>query len=119
MPAKGTLAVILPPLRSVILRGIKKVRVNLTSQERKRFRALGLDSSTAYRLVKQEGIIESLFVPPKKAWKIGVLYNTVTRGRSNSAARFTILARQGNKLLGGSTYILRYGGGDIKRQRQK
>ena len=113
MPAKGKLAVLLPPSRAVSLgginlRGMKRVPANLSREERRKFAALGLDLSTAYQLTKQEGVIEGLRILPRTTRKIGLLYNTVTRGQPNSAARFTVLARQGRKLLGGSTYILRY-----------
>lgn len=108
MPAKGKLAVLLPPLSSVSLRGVKRVRATLSATERRKFARLGLDTSWAYKLTKQEGVIAQLAIFPRTTWTIGLLYNTVTKGRPNSAARFTVLARQGTKLLGGSTYILRY-----------
>jgi len=112
MPDKAIVAVLLPPLRSVplSLRGIARVQANLTRAERTKFGRMGLDTTVAYQMFAKEGVIAGLPIPPRTTWKIGLLYNAVAKGRPNSAARFTVLERQGPKLLGGSTYILRYRG---------
>ena len=110
MPERAKVAVLLPPLRSVSLslKGIVRVSARLTPAERTRFGRMGLDTTIAYQMSAREGVIAGLPIPPRTTWRLGILYNAVAKGRPNSAARFTVLERQGTKVLGGSTFVLRY-----------
>jgi hypothetical protein len=69
--------------------------------------ALKVDPRVMYVTTGPEALIEDLPVPPGESVKIGVVFDSGSQTVSGTASRFTILERQGNVVLGGSTYILR------------
>jgi photosystem II stability/assembly factor-like uncharacterized protein len=55
---------------------------------------------------KPEHVVH-LAVPAGETWKVGIVYQRSPQAAAGTASRFTIVARDGNTVVGGSTFILR------------
>ncbi len=101
------LAVLVPKNVKIVEHDLKRVQTKLTPQQKKIAERLKLDASTMWVVEKPTGRIPKLPVAPGKTLRIGLLYHSGSKPKPGTASRFTILARQGKTLLGGSTYVLR------------
>jgi len=101
------LAVLVPKNVTIVEHDLKRVQTKLTPQQKKIAERLKLEASTMWVVENPSGRIPKLPVAPGKTLRIGLLYHSGSKPKPGTASRFTILARQGKTLLGGSTYVLR------------
>ena len=101
------LALLLPPKVAIKAKGLKRVKAQLTAQQKKKAHDLKLDTTAIWSVEHQRALVENLPVAPGKTAKIGLLFQSGAKQKPGTASRFTIMARQSQDLLGGSTYVLR------------
>jgi hypothetical protein len=101
------LAVLVPKNVRIAEHDLKRVRTKLTPRQKKIADRLELDARAMWVVEKPSARILRLPVPPGKTLRIGLLYHSGSKPQPGTASRFTVLARQGRTLLGGSTYVLR------------
>jgi hypothetical protein len=101
-------ALLFPPglqFKAQGLQAVKSVGADLDLEKFAEYHKL--DPGTHYVLSKPEARIESLAVPPGRTMKIGLQFDGGAQLKPGTASRFTIMTRQGQTVLGGSTYVLR------------
>jgi hypothetical protein len=87
--------------------GLKRERFELRTQDRELAEKLGLEVDALLSVTDTASVLQHLSLPRGKTIKIGVVYEIPATAKPNTAARFTILERQGGTVLGGSTYVVR------------
>lgn len=102
------LGILLPRgLRVPTLCGVKREPYELRPEERARAEKLGLDVAAFYSVTDAESMLQHIPLARGKTMKIGLVYEIPSPAKPNTAARFSIMERQGGVVLGGSTYIVR------------
>ena len=87
--------------------GLHRTDAKLSNERRKRATELELDSETLHVVERPEASIKELPIPAGETLKIGLVFHSGRDQAPGTASRFTILTRQGNTVIGGSTYVLR------------
>lgn len=101
------LALLLPRSVEVKAQGLRRVKAQLTAEQKKTLERLKLDPSVMLAVEARHAVIENFPVPAGETVKVGLVFHSGSKLQPGTASRFTILARQGETILGGSTYILR------------
>jgi hypothetical protein len=101
------LSLLFPPNVQFSFQGMQRVPANLTPQQRQKALQLGVDPNFRYQVTAQQALIPNLPVPPGTKMTIAVLFDAGPLAQPDAASRFSIITRQGQTMLGGSTYILR------------
>jgi photosystem II stability/assembly factor-like uncharacterized protein len=101
------LVLLFPKMGPAKLEGLHPIVPRLNAGEQRRAKEFGLDVTRGFEVVRPAAAIYGLPVPSGKTWRALIQYDTGPFSRPGTASRFTILARSGNSLLGGSTYVLR------------
>jgi uncharacterized cupin superfamily protein len=98
---------LLPP-EGVQLEGkyLRAVPAALSPEEKRALSTLARPPSVEYRLEGREAFVTDLPVPRGETLKLAIRYRVGVL-RRNTAARFTVMTKQGERVLGGSTYVLR------------
>jgi hypothetical protein len=78
----------------------------LTTSERSKATALGLDPNAVYPVSGVERHV-TLPVAARSKVRLGLRYESGS-GRLGSAGRFRVMSMNGNTVLGGSTYLVRH-----------
>jgi hypothetical protein len=104
--AGGTVGLVLPK-DAVTTRGLKSGPAKLSDNHKTLATKWQLDHSTVHQLHEREGHIKKLPVPAGTTGKIGILFQRSPNAAAGSAAHVTIVTRDGDTILGGSTFILR------------
>jgi hypothetical protein len=86
------------------LREVRATQAKLTPAQVRMATAMKVDPAVAYEVIAREGAL-NLAIPPGQTWRIAVVARY--EGPPNTSARLSLLEKQGAKILGGSTYLLR------------
>ena len=105
-PPDSVLGVFLPATSGVKVRGARVTTQKLGDAQIELARGIDVNTSRFYRITDPREAVLELPIPPGQTWKIGVVYDPgeMEVGRT---ARWSVLARQGNQVLGGNTYYVR------------
>ena len=97
----------LPHDPGVVLKGITRVPITWPGHELGRVLAIHADSSAVYSVTSTSGSVLGFAVPPHGKRTIGLVFATHGTLPPGKSGRFSIVERQGPKVLGGSVYVLR------------
>jgi hypothetical protein len=97
---------LLPTRNGVESEGVQVAKIVLSVKQQRLARELRVSSKTFYRVKASGEARIRLPVLPGKTWRLGLVYNA-GRIPAGSSARFSVIARQGDRVLGGNTYIIR------------
>jgi len=86
--------------------GLKCIVVKPSERQLTYAKGVNMNAFTSY-VVEKEARIEDLPVPAGRTEKLVLLFNSGAKPMPGTATRFTIMTRQGQTVLGGSTYVLR------------
>jgi hypothetical protein len=103
---EAVLAFLLPTAQGVEAKGAELAKVTLDEKQQRFARELKLNPAAFYRVADAREAEIRLPVPPGQIWRLGLVYDAA-RLTLGTAARFSIISRQGNNVLGGNTYIIR------------
>ncbi len=107
LPVGIELSVLLPVAAATNFAGVRPQPVLPRSRWVTQLRKRVGKSAVPYRVTARDSVFTNLKVPPGEAWTIGVHFGPKGRARLDVAPSFTVAARRGTTVLGGSTYILR------------
>jgi len=101
------LGLLLPRKYKVSAEGLRRTDAKLSNDHRRQATELELDTEALHLVEQPETSIKELRIPPGETLKIGLVFHSGRKQAPGTASRFTILTRQGDTVLGGSTYVLR------------
>jgi hypothetical protein len=103
-----TLSIMLPKLSTpLVLVNVDTLRTGITHDERRIAHALDLDSTLVYRIRYPGGTIRNLDVSGGGKYRIGLRYALRLKTPRALVPRFTLMSKQANTIIGGSTYVTR------------
>ncbi|MCU1244436.1 MAG: hypothetical protein JWN02_346, partial [Acidobacteria bacterium] len=102
---RAPLQIFLPIGASAEGRGVRKAQPKATDEQLRFLRAAKIDPTVAWEVTDPANATLLLPIPPHQTWKIGIVANG--QGELNTSARISFVARQGNTILGGNSYLLR------------
>src|SRR5262249_44378097 len=97
---------LLPKGEGVESKGAQPAKVVLNAEQQRLARELKVNPTAFYRVTDAREAQIRLPVPPGETWRLGLVYDA-GKIPLGSSVRFSIIAKQGNKVLGGNTYIIR------------
>ncbi len=100
------LGLILPRVEPSRVAGLVREPIALDTPELERATKEQLDASAMWLVEGREGRLTIPIAPGQRA-RLGIVVRSGPGARPNSASRFTVLARQGDRILGGNTFLLR------------
>jgi photosystem II stability/assembly factor-like uncharacterized protein len=98
---------ILPRVSGIKTRSLRQVHSRLSLQQRKLIASNEPKLSASFVAAEREGEILSMPVPPGKTWTIAILVDPGPKAAPGTSSRFTVMARQGKTIIGGSTFVVR------------
>jgi hypothetical protein len=107
LPVSANLDVSLPPtVHARSLTGITRAAAGFDSLQHERISALPVEQDSVFVITGSDAILGGLFVPPDSTLTLAVSYRVAPSNRPD-APRFTIVAKQGKRIVGGSTWVIR------------
>ena len=97
---------LLPTAAGIEAKGARLEKLGLTNEQQRFARDLKVNSAAFFRILDASEAEFRLPVPPGETWRLGLVHD-VGALPLGTAARFSIISRQGDKVLGGNTYIVR------------
>jgi len=106
LPKEAVVGFLLPTRNGVESEGMQAGTRKLSARERRLAGELKVSSRAFYRVNDSREARIRLPVPPGSTWRLGLVFN-VPKIPPGSSVRFSVIARQGDRVLGGNTYIIR------------
>jgi hypothetical protein len=106
LPKDAVLGFLLPTAKGVESKGAQVAKIMLDAKQQRLARELKVTPTAFYRVTDAREAHIRLPVPSGKSWRLGLVYDA-GKIPLGSSARFSVIAKQGSKVLGGNTYIIR------------
>jgi hypothetical protein len=102
----AVVGLLLPTTRQVTVKGAVLARAQLNAMQRRTAEGLKLNPDAFYRVTDTREATLLLPIPPGQTWQVGIVYD---RGKTNrmTSPQLSVMARQGDRVIGGNTYIFR------------
>jgi len=102
----AVIGVLLPTSKDVRAEGLRVKRLPLNDDQQKQADSLKLDTNAVWVMGPGREARLRLPIPPGRTWRIGFAYHPGRIERRRSV-RWSVLARQADRVIGGNTYIIR------------
>jgi hypothetical protein len=109
LPKDATVGFLLPTRDGVEAEGARAETIKLTASQQRLARELKVSSRAFYRITSCCEARIRLPVPPGQTWRLGLVYDA-RNIPVDTSARVSVIAKQGDKVLGGNTYVIRPAG---------
>jgi len=106
LPKDAVVGFLLPTVKGVESKGAQVVKIALDKNQQQLARVMKVNLAAFYRVTDAREAHIRLPIPPRATWRLALVYDA-GKIPLGSSVRFSIIARQGNKVLGGNTYIIR------------
>jgi hypothetical protein len=106
LPKDAIVGFLLPTRQGVESVGARAGTLTLSPSERRLAAELKLSPKAFYRVNDSREARIRLPVAPGATWRLGLVYR-VRKLPAGASARFSVIAMQGDRTLGGNTYIIR------------
>ena len=106
LPKDAIVGFLLPTRRGVESEGARPARVVLSAEQQTLARQLKLTPTAFYRVSGSGEARLRLPVPPGETWQLGLVYKA-EKMPVGSSARLSLMGRQGERVTGGNSYIIR------------
>lgn len=107
LPKSSVIGILLPTTDGVRVKGAVRSKAILDEKQQQLVRELKLNTGAFYLFTDPNETVMNLPVPPGETWLIGLVYS-VGDIKPGTSVRFSVMARQGRKVLGGNTYYIRH-----------
>jgi hypothetical protein len=103
----GTVHLLLPTAERLQMESIRLALVQLTQRQRALATQHKFNPTKALQVAAQRAVIHGLKIEPGETITAGLVLDSGAKAIPGTATRVTVLARYGDTVLGGSTYVLR------------
>jgi photosystem II stability/assembly factor-like uncharacterized protein len=100
-------SLVVPELGAATVAGLQELPAPALAEHKRLAAPFNLEATRSLRVTGRMGRVENLVVPRSETLRLGVHFEAMRPAGRHQASRFSVVVKQGDQVLGGSTYILR------------